>query len=267
MIHASLRNIDCFVFDMDGTLYLGDSVLPGAHELIDLLEKRGIQYYYFTNNSSRSPREYTKRLENLGFVPPSTDKIMTSGHVMIHYIKSHYSDPGVFLCGTPALQEQFKGANITLLPYDAKKADAVVIGFDTTMDYIKADNACRLISGGADFLATNIDRVCPLDNGRYMLDCGSMCKMIEHATGVQPKFTGKPFAETVDYILNKAGSERSRTALVGDRLYTDIMTAVNGDLVSIAVLSGEVTLDELKQSNVKIDYILDSVKDIYDSLL
>ena len=116
-------------------------------------------------------------------------------------------------------------------------------------------------------MATNIDKVCPLEAGAYLPDCGSMCKMITHATGVEPKFTGKPFKETVEYILNAAGTDPQKTAIVGDRLYTDIATATAGGIVGIAVLSGEVTLEEIKaQQEIRPDYILDSVADILAAL-
>ena len=262
----NLRDIECFVFDMDGTLYLGNNVIEGAHELIALLEEKGIKYFYFTNNSSRSPMEYVARLNRLGFAGVTLDKILTSGHVMIHYLKTHFDAPKVFLCGTPALESQFKEAGITLLPAETESCDAVVIGFDTTMDYKKMDNACRLIANGAPFLATNIDRVCPLEGGAFMIDCGSMCRAIEHATGKEAKFTGKPFPETVDYILAAAGTEKRKTAMVGDRFYTDVMTAINGGIVSIAVLSGEATLEELEAAEEPIDYILTSVDEIYQTL-
>lgn len=263
---SNLKEIECFVFDMDGTLYLGNNVIPGAHELIQKLEDKGIKYFYFTNNSSRSPIEYVERLKRLGFPGVELGKILTSGHVMIHYLKTHYKEAKVFLCGTPALESQFREAGIELLPAEAEECDAVVLGFDTTMDYRKMDNACRLIAKGAAFLATNIDRVCPLEGGAFMIDCGSMCKAIEHATGVPAKFTGKPFPETVEHILAAAGTEKRKTAMVGDRFYTDVMTAINGGIVSIAVLSGETTLSELEESGERIDYILESVMDIYNNI-
>jgi len=174
--------------------------------------------------------------------------------------------PAVYLAGTPELEKQFEEAGITLLPGNAPKTDYVVLGFDTTFDFEKADNLCRLIDGGAKFLATNIDRVCPLPGGRFWPDCGSMCAMITHATGVHPEYAGKPFKHTVDYILDKTGASRSKTAIVGDRLYTDIKTAVVGGICGIAVLSGEVTHEEIMNGDVKPDYILNSVADIYRAL-
>lgn len=261
-----IRELECFVFDMDGTINLGETLIPGALELIEALKKRGTAFFFFTNNSSRSPIEYVKKLERLGFPGINLSHIMTSGDVMIHYLKTHFAAPQVYLAGTPALQTQFLEAGITLLETDTKTADAVVIGFDTTFCFEKADTACRLIAAGVPFLATNMDRVCPLEGGAFLPDCGSMCAMLEHATGIAPKFTGKPFGETVEYILAAAGTAPEKTAMVGDRLYTDIATAVNGNITGIAVLSGEISQRDIDESEIRPDYVFDSVAGILREL-
>ncbi len=263
---ADLLELECFVFDMDGTINLGYELIDGSKELIELLRKQKKAFYFFTNNSSKAPLDYVDKLEKLGFNGITREHIMTSGDVMIHYLKTLMDEPEVYLAGTPELERQFRDAGIRLLPGDVSETDYVVQGFDTTFDFEKADAICRLISGGAKFLATNIDRVCPLPGGRFLPDCGSMCAMITHATGVKPEYVGKPFAHTVDFILDKTGTSRRKTALVGDRLYTDIKTAVVGGICGIAVLSGEVTYEEILEGDVKPDYILDSVADIYHAL-
>lgn len=262
----NLAEMECFVFDMDGTINLGNVLIDGSKELIELLRKKNIAFYFFTNNSSKAPLDYVEKLIRLGFDGITRDHIMTSGDVMIHYLKTLMKEPKVYLAGTPELEKQFRNAGVELLPGNVDKTDYVVLGFDTTFNFEKADNLCRLIAGGAKFLATNIDRVCPLEGKRFWPDCGSMCSMITHATGVEPEFVGKPFSHTVDFILDKTGSERKKTAIVGDRLYTDIKTAVVGGICGIAVLSGEVTYEEILASDVKPDYILDSVADIVRAL-
>jgi HAD superfamily hydrolase (TIGR01450 family) len=191
---------------------------------------------------------------------------MTSGDVMIHYLLTKQERPQIYLAGTPELEEQFRQAGVGLLPQDCKTADFAVLGFDTTYAFDKADTLCRLVADGVPFLATNIDRVCPLEGGRFWPDCGSMAAMITRATGIEPKFVGKPFRETVDYVLAKTGTPRERIAMVGDRLYTDIQTAVNGGVNGIAVLSGEIGYEDIAQSEITPDYIFDSVRDIYDIL-
>ena len=263
---ANLKELECFVFDMDGTINLGDELIDGSKELIELLRAQKKAFYFFTNNSSKAPLDYVEKLKKLGFEGITREHIMTSGDVMIHYLKTLMDEPAVYLAGTKELEKQFLDAGITLLPDGVEKAQYVVLGFDTTFNFEKADNLCRLIDGGAKFLATNIDRVCPLPGGRFWPDCGSMSAMIAHATGVEPEFVGKPFTHTVDYILDKTGTSRTKTAIVGDRLYTDIKTAVVGGICGIAVLSGEVTYEEIMDGDVKPDYILNSVADIYRTL-
>lgn len=257
-----LSEIECFVLDMDGTINLGDTPIPGAHELIRLLSGQGIPYYFFTNNSSRSPLAYVDRLHRLGFAQVGREQIMTSGDVMIEYLKRHAKEPRIYLAGTPALEEQFTQAGIRLLGPGCTDADFAVLGFDTTFDYGKADTLCRLVAAGVPFLATNMDRVCPLEDGAFLPDCGSMAALIEHATGTAPLFVGKPARETAQYILARARTDPSRTAIVGDRLYTDIQTAVNGGLVGVAVLSGEIGWEDIEAGSVRPDYVLNSVADI-----
>ncbi len=262
-----LKSIGCFVLDMDGTVNLGQTPIKGAKELLDLLHGRGISYYFFTNNSSKSPMGYVEKLERLGFENVTLDSIMTSGDVMVHYLKTHCEEaPKVYLAGTPELEAQFRQTGIVLEPAGCSTADFAVLGFDTTFDFEKADTLCRLAAQGVPFVATNIDRVCPLEGDRFWPDCGSMAAMVTHATGVEPVFVGKPSAETVNYILDKTGMDRSRVAMVGDRLYTDIKTAVNGGITGIAVLSGEISYEDIEQGDVAPDYILDSVYDIYTAL-
>lgn len=257
-----LADISCYVLDMDGTINLGDTPIAGAHEFVGALQEAGIPYYFFTNNSSRSPEAYVERLHGLGFADVTRGQIMTSGDVMIATLLRENPRPRIYLAGTPALRTQFAEAGITLLDEGCTGADYAVLGFDTTFDFRKADTLCRLVSRGVPFLATNIDRVCPLEEGAFLPDCGSMAAMIEHATGVAPRFVGKPFRETAEYILQRAGTEPERTAIVGDRIYTDIMTAVNGGLIGIAVLSGEIGWEDIARAELQPDYILDSVADI-----
>ena len=134
------------------------------------------------------------------------ENIATSGDVMIHYLKTH-GGPRVYLAGTPELEAQFREAGFTLLPSDTETADFAVLGFDTTFNFEKADAISRLITGGVPF-RDQYRQVCPLEDGRFCPDCGSMACMITHATGVEPNLWGNRLRETVDYILAKTGTRR-----------------------------------------------------------
>ena len=176
-----LKRTRLFVLDMDGTFYLGERILPGAAEFLQAVKAAGKEYLFFTNNSSRSPRDYMAKLERMG-CPITRDEIMTSGDVAIRYLLTHCPDKTVYLVGTPPLVESFTEAGIRLVD---EKPDLVVIGFDTTLTYEKLSKACTFIREGAVFLATHLDINCPTETG-FIPDCGSFCAAISLSTGKQP---------------------------------------------------------------------------------
>ncbi len=249
-----LADTKLFVLDMDGTFYLGDQILPGAADFLKAVEAAGKKYLFFTNNSSRSPRDYMAKLERMG-CPITRDQIMTSGDVTIRYLQTHYADKTVYLVGTPPLVECFKEAGIKLVD---DKPDIVVIGFDTTLTYEKLSNACTFIREGALFLATHLDINCPTETG-FIPDCGAFCAAISLSTGKQPRYLGKPFKETVEMVLDKTGFAADEVAFVGDRLYTDVATGVKNGATGILVLTGETHMEDLAASEVQPNAIFDSL--------
>lgn len=258
-----IQDIECFVFDMDGTLYLGERVIPGAHELLAWLDETGTKYCFFTNNSSKSPLDYKAKLQRLEFT--SHPHIITSGDVAASYLLHTYGPHlRAFVVGTPPLIDQLTAAGIDC--GDTDKPDCVLVGFDTTYNFAKASRAVDLIRNGVPFLATNIDAVCPLEDNKVLPDCASICAMLTHATGVKPKFLGKPFAETARYIQQAAGVPAEKTAVVGDRLYTDMQLALENGMCALGVLSGEMTREDIDKSPSKPHYLFQSVMDIYCAL-
>ncbi len=249
-----LKRTRLFVLDMDGTFYLGDQILPGAAAFLQAVKAAGKDYLFFTNNSSRSPRDYMAKLEKMG-CPITRDQIMTSGDVTIRYLQTHCPGRTVYLVGTPALVESFAQAGIPLVEKDP---EIVVIGFDTTLTYEKLSNACTFIRQGATFLATHLDINCPTETG-FIPDCGSFCAAISLSTGKQPKYLGKPFAETVEMVLDKTGYTAQEVAFVGDRLYTDVATGVRNGAMGLLVLTGETHLEDVEGSDVKPDGIFASL--------
>lgn len=245
-----LRETELFVLDMDGTFYLGDRILEGALEFLGQVERLGKRFVFFTNNSSRSPREYIDKLARME-CKITRQQIITSGDVMIRYLKHFYPGKSVYLLGTPALEENFRENGIFLTQ---DMPDAVVVGFDMTLTYEKLERACTYIRNGADFLATHLDINCPTADG-FIPDCGAMCACISLSSGKEPKYVGKPFGETVDMVLDLTGAKREQVAFVGDRLYTDVKTGVAHGARGILVLSGEATLADLAESDVQPDAV------------
>ncbi len=271
-----LEKTELFVLDMDGTFYLGDDILDGALDFLEAVKKAGKRYIFFTNNSSVSSDLYIEKLERMNcHITP--DMIMTSGDVMIRFLKSRYPGKSVYLLGTPQLRESFVKAGINLFESerDEKAAmshalcesipDVVVVAFDKTLNYEKLSNACVYIMKGAEFLATHLDINCPVKDG-FIPDCGAMCAAIELSTGVSPKFVGKPFKETVDMVVDATGAEPARISFVGDRIYTDVATGVNNGSMGVLVLTGECKLSEVADSKVQPSVIFDSIKEMGELL-
>ena len=134
----------------------------------------------------------------------------------------------------------------------------MVIGFDTELTYEKLERACTFIRNGAVFLATHLDINCPVEGG-FIPDCGAMCAAIALSTGVQPKYLGKPFKETVDMVLEHTGTEKEAVAFVGDRIYTDVATGVNNGAKGFLVLTGETKAEDVEKSSVKPDAVFESL--------
>ena len=266
MNNFNLKNIKCFVFDTDGTIYLGNDLIDGAKELFNYFDKNNIKYYFLTNNSSKTSKLYFKKLLRLGINNIKEEQVITSGDITIDYIKKIKRNPRIYLVGTKELEKQFIDNGIILIKETDENIDFVVVGFDTNFEYRKAVIACKYISNGIPFIATNKDIKCPIGDEEFIPDCGSIVKMIEAVTGINPKFIGKPSKETVDYLLDKAYVSKDKIAIVGDRLYTDIAMGFNNGICSILVLTGETKINDLKNTKIVPDFIFDSVYKLYQRL-
>lgn len=256
-----INDIKLFVLDMDGTFYLGNRIYEGSLDFLNRLEETGRKFIFFTNNSSKAPEDYIEKLKKMNCYIERKD-ILTSGDVTIEYLKSYYNGASVFLLGTKELEKSFKEAGI---PLTQDKPDLVVVGFDMTITYEKLERACTYIRNGAKFIATHMDINCPTEEG-FIPDCGAICAAIELSTGVRPEFMGKPTDKTVAMIMKLTNYKAKEIAFVGDRLYTDVATGVNNGSTGILVLTGETKLEDVDKSEIKPDFIFNSIKDIGDCL-
>lgn len=258
---ADIKEIKVFLLDMDGTIYLGDELIEGALDFLDILNRQGKSFLFLTNNSSKNRKVYREKLKNLGCCVEEDD-IFTSGEATVIYLKKQKPGAKIFLMGTPFLEEEFVQAGFLLVKDRSEKPDFIVIGFDTTLSYEKLWIACDFLREGIPFVATHPDFNCPIENGKFMPDTGSMVKMIEASTGKSPVIIGKPFKHIVDAILEKYGFINEEIAIVGDRLYTDIKTGINAEITSVLVLSGETTDEMYRQSDIRADYVFPSIKEL-----
>ena len=232
-----LREKKLFIFDMDGTIYLGKRVFDYAIRFIRHLREDGRRILFFTNNASHSTTFYVKKLTDLGF-EPTEEEIMSSADVTVAYLHRHNPGQTVYLVGTEELCQHFREAGIPLLTGTESKADIVVSSFDTELTYRKLNHACRFIREGALYLCTHPDFNCPTDTGAIP-DSGAIAAFITAATGVTPRFLGKPYGEVVDMIEQVTGIDRRDMCIFGDRLYTDIALGTRHGVTSVLVLTGE----------------------------
>lgn len=253
-----LGKIECFALDMDGTVYLGERWIEGAREFLDAVEEAGKKYVFLTNNSSKNPQAYVEKLGRMGLAIDS-DKIVTSGQATIDYLKRNFTGKKVYLLGNELLREEFEEEGISL---SEQSPEVVVVGFDTTLTYEKLCRVCDLVREGLPYLSTHPDFNCPTENG-FIPDAGAIHAFIHASAFRYPDhIIGKPNGDIMDYLARRAGVSRTETAMVGDRLYTDVAAGVNNGYTGILVLSGEAGMEDVKRSDVIPHLIFSSVKEM-----
>ena len=247
---------------MDGTLYLGDRLFDFTNELLDTIKRNGGRYMFMTNNSSKSVADYIKKLDKLG-VKADYEDFITSSQATAYYLKKHHKNCTLYVCGTTSLKEELikEGFKIT---ENTEETECIVMGFDTELTFKKLhDISYMLCTRELLYIATNPDYVCPTEFGSVP-DCGSVCDMLFNATGKRPVVIGKPQALMPVLAMKKTGYEKKETAVIGDRIYTDIKSGINAGTVSILVMSGETTEEILNASEDKPDFVLESGKELLD---
>lgn len=258
---ARLQNLKFFLLDMDGTIYLGSRPIPGAPEFIRFLRDTGRRFLFFTNNPTRDARQYSDKLSKMGIEAAPSD-ILTSGEATVSYLLRETPYRRLYVLGTPSFEDELSRAGFALTETEP---EALILSFDKTLTYAKLERACLLLQAGLPYLATNPDMVCPTEYGPIP-DCGSMAALIEAATGRTPRFIGKPNSEMVDMGLLKIGAGKDRTAMVGDRLYTDMEMAFRSGVTPILVLSGESSMEDAERTDKKPDYVFASVRELQKAM-
>lgn len=257
-----LQNKSLYIFDMDGTIYLGDRVFPYAVEFIKKLRAAGKKVLFFTNNASKSPDVYMEKLTRLGFAP-AREELMTSGDVTIAFLKKHRPGQNVYLVGTPDLCRQFEEEGVGL----SEEANIVVTSFDTTVTYEKLNIACRLVRNGAEYLSTHPDFNCPTEDG-FIPDSGAIAAFVTASTGVAPTYFGKPYVQTIEMIAQVTGFAREDMCIFGDRLYTDIALGKKHGVTAILVLSGETQPEDVEKADIadRPDFVFPSLAEVDETI-
>ena len=246
-----------YLFDMDGTLYLGDRLYDFTIDLLRAIRENGGKYLFMTNNSSKSVVDYIKKLGKLG-ISADRDDFITSSQATAYYLKKHHAGQTLYVCGTRSLIAELESEGFTVTT-DLEKVECVVMGFDTELTFQKLHDVSYLLltRPNLPYIATNPDLVCPTEFGSVP-DCGSVCIGIQNATGREPIVIGKPSPLMPKLAMERWGYTPEETAVIGDRIYTDVKSGINAGATGILVLSGESTMQTVAESDVKPHLILDN---------
>lgn len=261
ILDKELSEIDAVFLDLDGTIYLGGELIPGALDFLKRCDESGIKRFFLSNNSSRSVKQYLLKLNDLG-IPATPEDVLLSTHDLLSWLDNN-DVTETWLVGTEGMKEMLEEAGIST---DSETPQFVVLGYDTEIDYNKISTASIHLHSGVPLVASHPDMVCPSPDGG-LPDVGAYLAMFKATTGVDPvHITGKPNPGMILHKIEALGLEPSRCAMVGDRLYTDIAMASRAKCVGILVLSGEATMEDLKiireDDDEMPDIIVESVADL-----
>jgi 4-nitrophenyl phosphatase len=256
---ATIRTV---LLDMDGVLYRGNSVLPGVHEMLSFCEQQGIAYACITNNATKTLEQYEQKLDSLG-INVSADRILTSSLITSHYLREHYPR------GTTVYALAMDGLDQALfhdgyfVPQE-QNPQLVVQGADFTLTYEKLKLGCLAIRAGAKFIATNLDRTFPSEEG-LVPGAGALVAALQAATDVEPLVVGKPRPIMFQVALDMLGSTPTHALMLGDRLDTDIAGAQNAGLHSALVLTGVSSRNDLEHSPHQPDAVYADLPELLEA--
>ncbi len=254
------RLYDGYVFDLDGTTYLGEVLLPTAGETITRLRSLGKRTLFLSNNPTHTRKEYAARLTRLG-LPTTVDEVIHSSLVMVNFLQRRMPGARLFVAGEEPLKSELTAAGFTLSE-EPGQIDAVIASFDRTFTYHKLQVAFDAIRAGARFFATNGDRYCPVPGGGQP-DAASIIAAFEACTATQVEaIVGKPSRYTIEAILDLLRLPAERCVMTGDRLETDVAMALNASMAGALVLTGATNSDMLAASSIRPTYVLERLGDL-----
>lgn len=249
-----LKSCKLFLFDMDGTLYLGNRLFDFTIELLRTIRESGGRYMFMTNNSSKSVSAYIAKLASMG-IEAGYDDFMTSSQATAYYLKKHFPGKLLYVSGTQSLKDELANEGF-MITDDTEKTEVIVSGFDTELTFRKLHDVSKMLcTRDLPYIATNPDYVCPTEFGSVP-DCGSVSDMLFNVSGKRPLFIGKPSALMPKLAMEKWGVLPEQTVVIGDRIYTDIKSGLNAGALTVLVLSGETTEEILEASVDKPHLVL-----------
>lgn len=256
-----------FLFDIDGTIAVGDTLYDGSRELLDYIKKIGGKSYFITNNSTRSGKDYVEKFKKSFNLGTTDDLFITSGFMTLRFLKENFNDKKIFVLGTASFVTELCKNGLCITEVFEKDIACVVVAYDSELTYEKLVQVCKVLHTlDVPFYATNPDLCCPTSFG-FIPDCGAICGMITASTGKDPIYLGKPAREVVDLCIAASGFTPEETLVVGDRLYTDILCGVNAGVDTCVLYTGEATPEDVASCEYKPTFEYENVRKLYEKLI
>ena len=260
-----LQDKRLFLLDMDGTIYLDETLFDGTLDFLEYVRQIGGRYLFLTNNSSRSVQAYVDKMTRLGIETQGSDFLTSVDALILYLRKNGFLEKTLYAFGTASFRKQLTEAGFSVTDRLCDGISALVCGFDTELTFQKLEDACVLLGRGVAFIAANPDWVCPTAYG-YVPDCGSVCQMLTRATGRIPVFIGKPQPEMPLLAMRQCGCRPEQTLIVGDRLYTDIACGARAGIDTALLLSGESKREDIAASPEQPTFVFENIRALLNYL-
>ena len=254
---AGLDDVAAVFLDLDGTIYLGEELIPGALDFLSRCDDLGVQRFFLSNNSSRSVEQYVAKLQKFG-IPCKEEEVLLSTHDLLSWLNAN-NITRAYAIATKGMCDMLEAQGISTKDSNPQY---VVLGYDTEINYEKLQTGSIHLHNGVPLVASHPDLVCPSPDGG-LPDVGAYLALLKTTTGVDPvHISGKPNSSMILHKIKDLGLEPSQCAMVGDRLYTDMAMATAVGCISVLVLSGEATREDLSESGCVVDIVVDSVDEL-----
>jgi arabinose operon protein AraL len=274
-VSLSLQDVDGFIFDLDGTLYLGDALLPGAAETLAELRRHGKQTLFLTNKPVDSRTTYAAKLSKLG-IPATVDDVITSAFVLAHYLAHHEPDLRYYVLGEPNFLNELREHGLTVVDELLDQSemgtiqpdgiDAVIVAMDRTLNYRKLNTAYQALRRGARYFATNGDMTCPMPGGDVP-DAGATIAYFQHLTGRMPELiAGKPSPVILQVAMERLGLSAERCIISGDRLETDMRMGHDAGMATALVLTGVTSRAQAEAASPQPTFLLENIGELIPRL-
>jgi len=246
-----------YLIDLDGVIYRGEELIPGAKDFVDWLNSNHKKYLFLTNNSFASEAQVVTKLTRLG-IPTDMSHILGAAQAAVIHIAHRFPGAHVYVIGEQPLVDLVRANGLQIANTSSHKADVVLVGLDRSFDYKKLTEAVLAVRAGATFIAINRDSILPVEGG-FIAGCGTMVAAIEAGSGVTPEVTGKPEPMLLQEAMSLLGSRPEETVMIGDGLDTDILAGKAAGTYTLLVLSGKDSHESLKKTGITPDYVYENL--------